>query len=102
MITHISLKINNMYFFTEKACSICSKELIVNDIVYSYIRCMHPVCGKCYRRSDFYEFCNTCKRRVETDVMGSFGEDKFYYTPKKREIILNLPYIKEKKIQRIV
>ena len=62
------------------------------------MNCMHPVCGGCYRKSEFYEFCNDCKNYIATDVIG-FKEDEYTYKPKKCIQLIIPDFIRSKKIK---
>ena len=64
--------------------------------------CMHPVCGGCYRRSEFYELCQCCETYIATDIIGfGFKEDKYIYKPKKGISLIMPETIRSKKVQKI-
>lgn len=65
-----SIRISSMglFFFQEKMCTVCDTEFDgVDDIVYTYMTCLHPVCRGCASsKCDFYEFCGDCEVCVAT------------------------------------
>lgn len=75
---------------------------MIDNIKYNYMNCMHPVCGGCYMRSEFYEFCNDCKNYISTDVVG-FNEiqNKYTYKPKKGIPLIIPKAVRSKKVRRV-
>jgi len=62
-----------MFFFQEVICTLCDEEFDgVEDMVYTFMSCLHPVCMECSQKEyEFYEFCGDCGTCVPTSLAPS-------------------------------
>jgi len=65
-----------MCFFEYTECSICSRSFTsIDDIVFSFVSCMHPVCSECKKIGTDIVYCGICNFSVPTEMAPVWAQE---------------------------